>query len=231
LKILKKKNKKKNIKKIIVGIMIFKNRYDAAMRLIPLLNKYKNEEGIVLAVPRGGVPIGYYIAKAYNLPLELLLTKKIGHPVNSELAIGAVSIDEQIIDDRFNIPEAYIENETKKIRESLKERNKKFMGNRKPLEVKNKIVIIVDDGIATGNTLLAAIQMMKQKKAKKIIIAVPVAPYETANKIKEQVDDFICLYAPEDFWGVGQFYDDFSQVSDEEVIRLINEVNGLENAA
>src|SRR5665647_2687221 len=140
--------------------MLFKNRYDAALKLIAFLEKYKDERRVVFAIPRGGVPIGYYIAKHYNLPLELLLTKKIGHPGNEEFAIGAVSLEDYIIDERHNIPESYIENEIKRIRESLKERYKKFMGDRKPVDMEGKIAIIVDDGIATGNTLLAAIRML-----------------------------------------------------------------------
>lgn len=209
--------------------MMFKNRYDAALKLIPFLEKYKNERGVVFAIPRGGVPIGYYISKHYNLPLELLLTKKIGHPGNEEFAIGAVSLEDYIIDERHNIPESYIENEIKRIRESLKERYKKFMGDRKPVDMEDKIVIIVDDGIATGNTLLAAIRMMRQKHPKKIVVAVPVAPREAAEKIKKHVDDFICLHIADDFYGVGQFYLDFSEVSDEEVIQLLKDANHIEN--
>lgn len=209
--------------------MMFKNRYDAALKLIPFLEKYKNERGVVFAIPRGGVPIGYYISKHYNLPLELLLTKKIGHPENEEFAIGAVSLEDYIIDERHNIPESYIENEIKRIRESLKERYKKFMGDRKPVDMEDKIVIIVDDGIATGNTLLAAIRMMRQKHPKKIVVAVPVAPREAAEKIKKHVDDFICLHIADDFYGVGQFYLDFSEVSDEEVIQLLKDANHIEN--
>jgi len=209
--------------------MMFRNRYDAALKLIPFLEKYKDERGVVFAIPRGGVPIGYYIAKHYNLPLELLLTKKIGHPGNEEFAIGAVSLEDYIIDERHNIPESYIENEIKRIRESLKERYKKFMGDRKPVDMEGKIVIIVDDGIATGNTLLAAIRMMRQKHPKKIVVAIPVAPREAAEKIKKHVDDFICLHIADDFYGVGQFYLDFSEVSDEEVIRLLKDANHIEN--
>lgn len=209
--------------------MMFKNRYDAALKLIPFLEKYKNERGVVFAIPRGGVPIGYYISKHYNLPLELLLTKKIGHPLNQEVAIGAVSLEDYIIDERHNIPEYYIENEINRIRESLKERYKKFMGDRKPIDVKDKIVIIVDDGIATGNTLLAAIRLIRQQHPKKIVVAVPVAPREMAEKIKNQVDDFICLHKADDFYGVGQYYLDFSQVSDDEVIHLLQEANHIKN--
>ena len=210
--------------------MMFKNRYDAALKLIPFLEKYKDERGVVFAIPRGGVPIGYYISKHYNLSLELLLTKKIGHPRNEEFAIGAVSLEDYIIDERHNIPESYIESEIKRIRESLKERYKKFMGDRKPVDMEGKIVIIVDDGIATGNTLLAAIRMMRQKHPKKIVVAVPIAPREAAEKIKKHVDDFICLHIADDFYGVGQFYLDFSQVSDDEVIHLLQESNHNKNA-
>lgn len=212
--------------------MRFRDRYAAALQLIPLLEKYKNEQGVVLAVPRGGVPLGYYIAKNYNFPMELLLTKKIGHPASAELAIGAVSMEDYILDKRHQVPQAYIDNEIKKIRESLKEKYVKFMGHdHQPLEVENKTVIIVDDGIATGNTMLAAIKMMRKKKPKKIIVAVPVAPPETAKRIRQEADEFICLYTPEDFFGVGQFYIDFSEVSDEEVIRLLKEANLIGKAA
>lgn len=212
--------------------MLFKDRYDAASKLIPYLEKYKNEQGIVLAVPRGGVPIGYYIAKNFNLPMELMLTKKIGHPESEELAIGAVSLEDYIIDERFTIPESYIETEIKKIRDTLQERYKKFMGeDHHPIEMDNKIVIVVDDGIATGNTILAAIKMIRKRKPRKIVVAVPVAPPETIRKIRSHVDDFICLHSPADFFGVGQFYIDFSEVTDEEVVRLLRETNHLGAAA
>lgn len=211
--------------------MLFRDRYDAALKLIPYLEKYKNERGVVFAVPRGGVPIGYYIAKNYNLPLELLLTKKIGHPWNHEVAVGAVSLEDYIIDESLNIPASYFESEIAKIKASLKERYKKFMGDRKPVDVEGKIVIIVDDGVATGNTLLSAIRMIRHKHPKKIVVAVPVAPVEAAKKIKMEVDDFICPYILEEFWGVGLYYSDFTQVSDEEVIQLLKEANRIENAA
>jgi putative phosphoribosyl transferase len=211
--------------------MIFSDRYDAAFRLIPLLEKYKQERGVVLAVPRGGVPIGYLIAKNFNLPLELLMTKKIGHPMSEEVAIGSVSLEGHIIDELHNIPQDYIDNKIKQIRNSLQQRYKSFMGERKPIDLRNKIVIITDDGIATGNTILSAIKVMRQKNPKKIIVAVPVAPRSTAEKIKRSVDDFICLHIADDFYGVGQYYLNFSQVSDEEVIQLLKEANHFGTAA
>jgi putative phosphoribosyl transferase len=211
--------------------MRFKDRNDAAQQLIPHLEKYKNEKGMVLAVPRGGVPIAYLIAKTYNLPLELLMTKKIGHPFLSEYAIGAVSLEDEITDNRYGVPQSYIDNEVSRIRESLKERYKLFMGDHKPIDIENKIVIIVDDGVATGNTILSTIKMLRKRKPKKIVVAVPVAPPEVAKKIKQQVDDFICLYTPQPFIGVGLHYMNFTQVSDEEVIQLLKDANHFENAA
>lgn len=201
--------------------MQFIDRHDAALQLIPLLSPYAESDGIVLAIPRGGVPIGAEIATTYHFPLELLLTKKIGFPGNPELAIGAVSLTETIVDPRFTISEEYIQAETEKIRKSLGERYKKFMGDRHPSSLTGKTVIIVDDGIATGNTIIAAIHMIRSQSPAKIIVAVPVAPFRTAEKIRDEVDDFICVVTPEDFYGVGQFYTDFGQVSDEEVIGIL----------
>ncbi|WP_165830428.1 phosphoribosyltransferase [Flavobacterium aquariorum] len=194
-----------------------------------MLEKFKNDNCVILAVPRGGVPIGYHIAQAYHFPMDLLLTKKIGHPLNKELAIGAVSLEDEIIDDYPYISKDYINNQILEIKESLKKRYKKFLGNRSPIELLNKTVIIVDDGIATGNTLLAAIKMIRRKSPKKIVIAVPVAPTDSAKKIMSKVDEFICPLITNDFVGVGGYYLDFSQVSDEEVIQLMDEIYSLEN--
>ena len=121
--------------------MLFLNRYDAAMKLAPLLEKYKDEEGVILAVPRGGVPIGYYLAKYLDFPLDLLMTKKIGHPANEEFAVGAVGLESSIVENTYNIPQYYIEREINRIRKSLAERYKKFMGSKEPPGIKNKIVI------------------------------------------------------------------------------------------
>ena len=203
--------------------MLFTDRYDAAMQLVPELKEFENENVVILAIPRGGVPIGYYIAKAYNWPLDLMLTKKIGHPYNHELAIGSVSLEGEVIDPRFDINDAYIENEIPKLRALLQERYTLFMGNRKPSEIKNKTVIIVDDGIATGNTMLASIDVARHHQAKQIIVATPVSPPETIRKLKQKADRVICLYAPDSFMAVGQFYKKFEQVSDEEVIKILDD--------
>ena len=201
---------------------IFKDRNDAAKRLADKLNKYKNEDGVILAIPRGGVPIGYYIAKDLDLPLEIVLSKKIGHPNNAEFAIGSVSLQGVVIDERATgIPKDYIESESERILKVLEEKFKLFMGDRKSTDLKNRTVIIVDDGVATGNTIMATINAVKKNYPKKIIVAVPVSPIESARKLSVMVDEFICLQIPKVFFGVGQFYEDFSQVSDEEVIEYL----------
>lgn len=205
--------------------MLYKDRKDAAMKLITLLGKYKEEDCVVLAVPRGGVPVGYYIADKFNFPMELLLTKKIGHPLNSEVAIGAVSIEDSIVDYYPNIPQKYIDTEIQRIRKFLIERHKKFMGDHKAIQLKGKTAIIVDDGIATGNTLLLAIQMIRKNKPKRIVVAVPVAPEDAARRIIKEVEELICPLITDDFNGVGSFYGDFSEVSDEEVIRFWNQIS------
>jgi putative phosphoribosyl transferase len=207
--------------------ILFRDRYDAAMQLIPHLEKYCNERGAVLAVPRGGIPIGYEIAKHFNLPLELLMSKKIGHPLNPEVAIGAVGLEDYLVDDVEGIPKSYVDTQIKNIRTALKAKYALFAGNHPPIDLEKKIVIITDDGIATGNTIMGSIRMMRQKQPKKIVVAVPVAPAETAEKMKSFVDELICLHTPEDFMGVGWYYGDFSEVSDEEVISLLREANSF----
>jgi predicted phosphoribosyltransferase len=205
--------------------MRFKNRYDAAMQLIPLLEKYKGKNGIVLAIPRGGVPIGYYIAKALGFYLDLALTKKIGHPLNKELAIGAVSLEDIVIDEEFKVSPSYIDQETDRIREGLREKYEQLMGDRQPADLKGKVVIIVDDGAATGATILASLEMVRRSHPVKLIVAVPVSSKEAAVRIREQADEFICPLIPENLVAVGLYYEDFSEVDDEDVIELLKETS------
>jgi predicted phosphoribosyltransferase len=211
--------------------MYFRDRKDVALKLIPLLSKYGSEKGVILAVPRGGVPIGYYLAEKYGFPLELLMSKKIGHPLQPEFAIGAVSLEDDVVDDRDDVPKSYIESEIRRIRENLRSRYRLFVGERQPADLKNKIVIIVDDGVATGNTILSSIDMLRKRKPAKIVVAVPVSPKETAEKISRKVDELICLSTPAHFQGVGAYYLDFSEVSDEEVIRYLKDASLFEKAA
>jgi putative phosphoribosyl transferase len=206
-------------------IEILKDRKEAGLLLSEKLEKYQDSDTLILAVPRGGVPIGYEIAKNLNLPLDIILSKKIGHPLNKEFAIGAVSLDSTIIDPYPDISSAYIDAEIKHLRELLLEKYALYMGNRKPIDIKGKNVIIVDDGIATGNTLLASINMLRKNNPKKIIVAVPVVPADVVATFQQKADEFVFLMAPMDFGGVGRFYQDFEQVNDEEVIRMLGMAN------
>jgi predicted phosphoribosyltransferase len=207
---------------------ILKNRKEAGILLSEKLEKYQDSDSIILAVPRGGVPIGYEIAKNLHLPLDIILSKKIGHPLNKEFAIGAVSLDSTIINKHPEIPKEYFEKEIKKLRELLKDKYNLYMSNRKPGDVKGKTVIVVDDGIATGSTLLASIAMLRKSKPEKIIVAVPVVPYDIVSIFQQNTDEFIYLISSKEFSGVGGFYEDFEQVTDEEVIRLLGVANLIE---
>jgi putative phosphoribosyl transferase len=197
------------------------NREEAAIMLADKLEKYKGQDGVVLAIPRGGAPVAAPIAKKLGMPLEVTLSKKIGHPSNSEFAIGAVSMKGIAVDKRADVPDEYIKQEVQRVRENLKEKYKIFMGNRQHVPLKDKVVIIVDDGIATGKTLQATVELVKTEHPKKIVIAVPVAPYEAIEHFKSMVDEVICLLVPPYFQAVGQFYEVFGQTTDEEVIELL----------
>lgn len=200
---------------------LFKNRTEAGKLLAEKLVDYKDTDSIVLAIPRGGVPVGYEIASDLGLPMDIALAKKIGHPFNPEYAIGSVSPDTMIVDEHADVSEKYIQEKTEEIRKLLKERSLKYRENRPEAVIKGKTIILVDDGIATGNTLLAILRMLRKKKPEKIIVAVPVAPKGGCQQIRQEADEFICLLEPDYFPGVGVFYLDFQQVSDEEVIRLM----------
>ena len=205
--------------------MIFKDRIEAGNLLADKLKPYKSDTAVVLAIPRGGVPIGYEIAEQLNLPLEVVLSKKIGHPLHKEYAIGAVTMKNKILSDAASEVSAnYIEEETKRIRALLSKRYKDYYGQRKPLQLKNKTLIVVDDGIATGNTILSTIAMLKDEQPKKIIVAVPVASQSALQKLQNSavIDEVICLTVPTHFRAVGQFYQNFDQVDDLEVKALLD---------
>lgn len=200
----------------------FQDRIDAGLALSGHLQHYKNSDGIILAVPRGGIPVGFPVANILQLPLEIILSKKIGHPLHKEFAIGAVSLTGQVIAPNTLASDEYIQQETHTIREQLKNMYTQYMGNKKPTPVKDRIVIIIDDGVATGHTLLSTIEMIKTEAPKKVVIAVPVASHQAAQKLSEVADEFICTWIPTHFRSVGEFYADFAQVSDDEVIQMLN---------
>jgi putative phosphoribosyl transferase len=206
---------------------MYYDRQEAGFILAKELQKYKNVPGVVLAVPRGGVPIAYIVATELGMPMDLLLTKKIGHPSNPEYAIGAVSLTDSYIVPHENIPAAYLEKETQQIRKRLKEMYKKFKGDAAPESLKDKTVVVIDDGVATGNTLLSTINMLRKSEPSKIVIAVPVAADIAKEKLSKLVDDFVCPLIPDFFYGVGGFYENFDQVSDEEIKEYMNKFRKL----
>lgn len=211
-------------------MIYFKDRIEAGLQLAAKLQKFKNGPGIILAVPRGGIPVAYTVAKELGYPLEVILTKKIGHPLNKEYAIGAASINDYFIVPHADVTDEYITEEVKKVQSILKEMYVKFMGTEKPEDLKEKTVIVIDDGIATGNTLLATVNVLRKSKPAKIIIAVPVASRNAVQKLSQYADQVITVIIPEEFYGVGAFYEDFEQVTDEEAEYYLNRLREWKKA-
>ena len=204
---------------------MYKDRIEAGNILATKLKDYSKTNAVILAIPRGGIPLGYIISEKLNLPLEVVLSKKIGHPLHKEFAIGAVTLNSSILSDAAaDISPKYIEEETKNIRSLLKKRYDDYYGDRERLKLKDRTLILVDDGIATGNTMLSIIKMLHDEQPKKIVVAIPVAPFDSIKKLQASpyVDEVICPLIPDYFQAVGQFYQNFDQVSDTEVKQLLN---------
>lgn len=181
---------------------------------------------IVLGIPRGGVPVAFEVARALGVPLDVFVLRKLGVPEHEELAFGAIAsegvrvLDREIIEG-LDISDLDIELVTAAETKELERREHVYRGDRPPLNVEGHTVIVVDDGIATGSSMRAAIQALRQMKPKRLVVAVPVMPGSTFNRLRHEVDELICVDKPELFYGVGQFYGDFSQVSDDEVKELL----------
>ncbi|MBL0111749.1 MAG: phosphoribosyltransferase [Saprospiraceae bacterium] len=182
-----------------------------------------SKDTIVLAVPRGGVPVGFEVARLLQVPLEPIMIKKIGHPANKEYAIGATSMDEFFIASQEHIPKEYIDAELVLIRKRLTEMYSKFMGQKKPTNLKGMNVILVDDGMATGHTMMATLHVVKKSLPNQIIVAIPVASNNAVKLVKTLANVVVCIYIPDEFYGVGSFYEDFDQLTDKEVIGFFNQ--------
>lgn len=205
---------------------MFQDRKEAGKLLAEKLSKYKNrKDALILAVPRGGIPVGYEIAKELNLPLDAVVIKKIGMPGNEELALGAASVDDYYLDEELaeQVSKQYIEDEIKVKQQEAKEKLKLMRGKKKMYSVRNKIIILVDDGVATGATMVMGIRMLRKLHPKKIIAAIPVASPATALKLEKEADEVACLWQPELFLAIGQFYNDFTQVEDEVAKKMLKE--------
>lgn len=208
---------------------MYKNRTEAAQLLAKKLEAYrKMENAVVVTIPRGGLPMGYFIATTLNLPLDIVLSKKIGHPFNNEFAIGAVTLSDSILSESAkDVSEIYLKDETEQIRTLLKQQQDFYYGNHKPTSLKDKIVIIVDDGVATGHTLISSIKLIEKQNPKEIVVALPVSPSSVIETIESipSVTKTICLHAPSSFQSVGQFYKEFNAVDDDEVVYLLKKAN------
>lgn len=201
---------------------MFRDRTEAGQLLARELLKYQGPSTVVMAIPRGGLPLGAIVAESLHAPLEVALTKKIGHPFNREYAIGAVSRNQVVLSKPEGISREYIESETRRLQEKLEERHKMFHRKKAPIPLRGKQVIVIDDGIATGNTLRVTIALIAAEAPDAILVAIPVAPPESVKKIRAmgEVDAVICLETPRNFHAVGQFYQDFSAVTDAEALAI-----------
>lgn len=206
---------------------VFANRYEAGQQLGKLLEKYKNEKTIVFALPRGGIVLAKEIADVLHAPISLILAHKIGHPHQPEYAVAAMSESGHIVgnpSELMFLGQPWLEKEKQRQLGEIRRKRSLYLKDRQDPPLEDKVAIIVDDGIATGLTMQAAILELKNKHPKKIVVAVPVSPKSTADKLKATVDEFIGIIVPDDysfFGAVGAYYNDFSQVEDEEVIAVL----------
>jgi putative phosphoribosyl transferase len=206
----------------------FFSRFEAGRLLAAKLSQYRNHpEVLILALPRGGVPVAYEIAKELNIPIDIFLVRKLGVPGNRELAMGAIAsgglriLNEDLVR-AFEVSEAEIQSATDSERIELEKRERLYRGTRPPLNLLNRTVILVDDGLATGATMLVAVQTVRQQYPARIVVAVPVAATETCEKIKAEVDEIICETTVDTLYAIGAWYENFTQLSDEEVSELLN---------
>ncbi|NCO67921.1 MAG: phosphoribosyltransferase [Nitrospirae bacterium CG_4_10_14_0_8_um_filter_41_23] len=209
--------------------MIYKDRKDAGIQLVSRLTEYKDREDVlVLALPREGVVIGYEVAKALNCPLDIIIIRKIGFPGQPELAIGAVSetgavvLNEDIIS-AYKVSKDYIEEEILRQKKEISRRITLYRSGKGIPPLDGKIIILVDDGVATGATIKAAISTLKKEKIVRLVAALPVSSEDAEEGIKQMVDEWVCTETPFGFMAIGNYYQDFSQVSDEEVVELLKQ--------
>ncbi|HEX2943480.1 MAG TPA: phosphoribosyltransferase [Rhodopila sp.] len=211
---------------------MFADRHEAGNLLAERLRGLKLRDPVVLALPRGGVPVGFEIARALGAPLDLVLVRKIGMPFQPELAIGAVAEGPELVTHSdlitdLNISPSYLEEAKATALKEIERRRRVYLGSHLAVDITGRTAIIVDDGIATGATMRAALRGARHRKPAEVILAVPVAPEDTLNRLRQDVDMVICLDTPTDFMAVGQFYRNFDQLTDAEVVDLLDQARAF----
>ncbi len=215
----------------------FRDRFEAGQRLAEALKHYAGRPRLlVLALPRGGVPVAYQVARALQAPLDVMLVRKLGVPGHEEFAMGAIAsggirvISHDVVT-ALGIPNGALDIIVAEEERELRRRERAYRGDRLPPQVQGKTVILVDDGLATGSTMRAAVAALKVQRPERLVIAVPVAAAETCEAMRREADEVVCALAPEPFIAVGQWYQDFSQITDEEVSELLRRADEAHMAA
>jgi putative phosphoribosyl transferase len=205
--------------------MSFHDRTDAGKQLAQLLDRLRDADAVVLGLPRGGVPVAYEVAHALDLPLDVVIVRKLGVPWHEELAMGAIGDGARVVDDEtvasLGVTADQLDAVERREQIELAERARRFRLDRGPLEIRGKIAIVVDDGVATGATARAACQVVRAAGAARIILAVPVAPPDWQPQPGVDADELVCIERPSPFFAVGQWYENFAQTSDEQVVELL----------
>jgi putative phosphoribosyl transferase len=208
----------------------FRDRADAGRQLARRLMTYAAQKPVILALPRGGVPVAFEVARQLEAPLDLLIVRKIGAPGHPEFGLGAVVdgahpqvvLNEEALAE-FDVPRGYIDKETSRQLTEIERRRRHYLSGHRPVDVTGRTAIVVDDGIATGGTARAALKGLARARPARHVLAVPVAPPDTVERLRAEADEVVCLLTPEPFYAVGEHYDDFTQTSDREVITLLDE--------
>jgi len=217
--------------------MLFRDRADAGRHLLSRLGAYQGRPDVlVLGLPRGGIPVGYEVARGLGAPLDVFVVRKLGVPGQEELAMGAIAtggvrvVNRDVVD-ALHIPPDVLDRAAEAERRELERRERSYRGDRPEPRVEGRTVILVDDGLATGSTMRAAVQALRQQRPARIVVAVPVAASATCEELRREVEDVVCFATPEPFMAVGRFYDDFSQTTDEEVHDLLASARAGDEAA
>ncbi len=212
--------------------MLFKDRLEAGEKLAEILSDYRGERAAVIAVPRGGVEVGYAIASKLDIPLEVTVPRKIGSPMDPELAVGAVAEDgtiyvEEEVSRMLGVGEDWIRIEAERELQEVRRRLEIYRGGKPLPSLEGYTILLVDDGIATGATIIATARFLRKLDPGKLIIAAPVAPPEVLPKLSKEADDIRCLETPTPFFAIGQFYQSFPQLSDSEVLEYLSRIKRL----